>query len=187
VDYYGRRTPAFHPVRRACRPLVPALALEDGRVKVYGVNEGPDWDGEIRFGIFALAGGYPLAEQRSTHLPANRSTLLGEFDLAQWTRLGEQTHGAFAILSRDGREVGRDRLFLPFFKEMAWPKAEVRVRREEGRAIFESRTFAWRVCLDLSGERRLPDNFFDVLPGIPTVLDWPAELGKPAVLRVGNA
>jgi hypothetical protein len=32
----------------------------------------------------------------------------------------------------------------------------------------------------------LPDNFFDVLPGIPTVLDWPEELGEPRVLRVGN-
>ena len=60
------------------------------------------------------------------------------------------------------------------------------VGRQSGRAIFESETFAWRVCLDLDGETALPDNFFDVFPGIPTVLDWPDALGEPVVLRQGN-
>ena len=55
-----------------------------------------------------------------------------------------------------------------------------------GKAIFTSDTFAWRVCLDLDGETRLPDNFFDVLPGIPTVLDWPDALGEPVVVKVAN-
>ena len=69
---------------------------------------------------------------------------------------------------------------------MLWPRAEVRVRREGGRAIFESDVFAWRVCLDLDGETRLPDNFFDILPGVPTVLDWPDSLGEPRIFRLGN-
>ena len=73
-----------------------------------------------------------------------------------------------------------------YYREMQFPQARVRVRREGDRAIFESDAFAWRVCLDLDGERELPDNFFDILPGVPTVLDWPAALGEPRVLRVGN-
>lgn len=186
VDYYLRRTPAFWPVRRAFRPLTVALADEDGKVRVYGVNEGPAWQGELRCGLFALAGNYPVDIRRTVDLPANASALLAEFDAAEWERLGETTHGAFAILSRDGREVARDRLFRPYLKEMAWPKAEVRVRRAGDKAILESDTFAWRVCLDLDGERALPDNLFDLLPGIPTVLDWPAEMGELEVLRIGN-
>ncbi len=47
-------------------------------------------------------------------------------------------------------------------------------------------SYAWRVCLDLDGERRLADNFFDLLPGLPYELDWPPELGEARVLRVGN-
>jgi len=186
VDYYGRRTPAFYHVRRAFQPLTVAIAREDERVRVYGVNEGPAWRGELRCGLFALAGGYPLDLRVDAELPANASTLIAEFPAAEWLRLGERTHGAFAILSRAGREVARDRLLLPFFKEMAWPAADVSVRWEAGRAIFESAVFAWRVCLDLDGERPLPDNFFDILPGIPTVLDWPETLGEPRVLRWGN-
>jgi beta-mannosidase len=186
VDYYLRRTPAFYPVRRACQPLSVALAHEAGQVLVFGVNEGPDWQGKLRCGLFALGGGFPVDVRRSVSLPANTSTLIAEFDAAEWYRLGEKTHGAFALLSQAGREVARDRLFLPFFKEMAWPKALVRVRREGDRAIFESDVFAWRICLDMDGEQVLPDNFFDVLPGIPTVLDWPPQLGEPKILRVGN-
>ena len=186
VDYYLRRTPAFYPVKRACKPLSVALVLEDGVVRVYGVNEGPEWQGELHCGLFALAGGYPVEIFKSITLPANASTLVAKFSAAMWDDLGATTHGAFAILSRDGQEAARDRLFQPYYKELAWPKAEVRVRRENGEAVFESDVFAWRVCLDLEGEVALPDNFFDVLPGIPTVLDWPDSLGIPRVMRIGN-
>jgi beta-mannosidase len=186
VDYYLRRTPAFWPVRRACQP-VAVFAVEEGDcVRVYGVNEGAACDGELRYGLAALAGGYPLDERRQVHLPANSSTPLAEFSIDTWPRLGLERHVAFALLAQDAREISRDVLFLPFYKEMAWPVPAVSVRQEHGKAIFASETFAWRVCLDLDGERPLPDNFFDVLPGIPTVLDWPVELGSPRVLRVGD-
>ena len=57
----------------------------------------------------------------------------------------------------------------------------------DGNAVtFTSNTFAWRVCLDLDGELPLPDNFFDLLPGIAYTLPWRAEWGEPKVLRVGN-
>lgn len=186
VDYYLRRTPSFYPVRRAYQTVTIALAVEDGRVKVFGVNDGPAFEGEIRYGLFALAGGYPVDVHKRVSLRPNASTLVGEFEEAEWRRLGEKEHGAFAILSREGGEVAHDKLFLPFYKEMTWPKAVVTVRRESGKAIFESETFAWRVCLDLDGEKPLPDNFFDLLPGVPYVLDWPDSLGTPKVLRVGN-
>ena len=186
VDYYLRRTPAFYAVKRACKPLSVALAVEDGMVRVYGVNEGPEWQGELRCGLFALAGGYPVEIFKSIQLPANASTLVAEFSAATWDDLGVTTHGAFAILSLDGQEAARDRLFQPYYKELVWSKAQVRVRRGSSKAVFESDIFAWRVCLDLDGEHALPDNFFDVLPGIPTVLDWPEELGEPRILRVGN-
>jgi beta-mannosidase len=186
VDYYLRRTPSFHPVRRAFAPLTVALAVENDEVKVFGVNEGPDAEAELRYGLFALSGGYPLDEVKKVTLPANASTVLATFRQSDWLKLGEKTHAAFALLCQNGRIIARDRLFLPFFKEMVWPEPAVKVRRKAGRAVLESETFAWRVCLDLDGERPVPDNFFDLFPGEPYVLEWPDELGKPKVLRVGN-
>jgi beta-mannosidase len=186
VDYYLRRTPSFAPVRRAFAPLTVAIAAENGKVCVFGINEGPAVEVEVRYGLFALAGGYPLDWRRTLFLPANASTLVGEFDQAAWEKLGERTHGAFALLTREGVEVAHEAFFLPLIKEMTWPRPAVAVRREKHRAVFSSETFALRVCLDLDGERALPDNFFDLLPGIPYELDWPPAAGEPKVLRVWN-
>ncbi|MFN6095671.1 MAG: hypothetical protein ACK49J_11865, partial [Verrucomicrobiota bacterium] len=121
-------------------------------------------------------------EKKSVTLPANASTVIAEFPAAQWDKLGIKTHVAFAVLSNDEGEIARDCLILPLFREMKWPKAKVRVTQKGGNAIFTSDTFAWRVCLDLDGEQALPDNFFDVYPGIPTVLPWPEKFGKPKIL-----
>jgi len=38
----------------------------------------------------------------------------------------------------------------------------------------------------LDGDQPLPDNFFDIYPGIPTVLQWPESMGRPAILQTGN-
>lgn len=186
VDYYLRRTPAFWPVKRAMAPVTVAVTREGDTVRVHGINEGAEVTGTLRFGLMALAGAYPVNHEQAVTLPANASTVVAEFDARRWDRLGVKTHVAFAVLTVAGREVARDTLILPLFREMKWPAARVRVRLADGKAIFTSRTFAWRVCLDLDGERALPDNFFDVYPGIPTVLDWPRELGAPKVLRIGN-
>ncbi len=186
VDYYGRRTPAFYPVRRAFQPVSVAIGVEGEDIIFSVVNEGGPWRGEVRCGLFALDGSRMDDTTVSVDVGANEAQVIARRPLADLQALGAETHAAYALLRQDEREVSRDVLFLPYFKEMTWPQAEVRVRREGGQAIFESDVFAWRVCLDLDGETALPDNFFDVLPGIPTVLDWPAELGEPRVLRVGN-
>ena len=185
VDYFGRRMPSFYPYRRALAPVIVVVAVEGECVCVLGVNDGPELTADLRYGLFSLAGEYPLNHRRTVRLAGNASTVLAELPLAAWKDAGETTHGAFALLTRDGNELARDRLFLPFFKDLAWRRAEVRARREGSKAIFESDVFAWRVCLDLDG-REMPDNFFDLLPGIPTALDWPGRLGEPQVVRVGN-
>jgi len=42
------------------------------------------------------------------------------------------------------------------------------------------------VTLDLDGERPLPDNAFDLLPGIDYRVPWPEGEELPGVMRVGN-
>jgi hypothetical protein len=53
------------------------------------------------------------------------------------------------------------------------------------RLCADQRHFAWRVCLDLDGEQPLANNFFDIYPGIPTVLPWPDNLAAPKILLSG--
>ena len=151
VDYYLRRTPAFHPVRRAMAPVSVVLAEEDGQVVVFGINESQRQFGcMLRFGLFNLAGGYPLDQRIFVELAPNASTRLASFPIAQWR--DPKSSIAFAELSIPGELVARSRLMLPFYKDMTWPKAEVRVQLKDGQAIFECDQFAWGVCLDLDGD-----------------------------------
>ena len=187
VDYYLRRTPAFWPVRRAMAKCIVVVVRQGETVKIYGVNDGPTCRGSLRYGLLALAGGYPLDRTQSVTLPSNASSVLAEFSARQWDKLGRTGHVGFALLCDEtGREMARDRLLLAPFKDMDWPRARLQVSLRQGQAIFSSRSFVWRVCLDLDGEKPWPDNFFDVFSGVPTVLSWSSQLGKPRVLHIGN-
>jgi len=184
ADYYLRRPPAFYGVRRAMQPVHLVLALEDDTVRVYGINDTAEpVTGELTYGVFALAGTYPLQRRSSAVLAPNASTVLASFPAAEW--VDRQASMAFAILEREGELLARNRLFTPRFREMVWPAADVRVCLEKGNAVFACPVFAWGVCLDLDGERLLPDNFFDLYPGRELCLPWPGRKA-PKVLFVGN-
>lgn len=184
VDYYLRRTPSFHPVRRAMAPVNVVLAIEGGEVVVFGVNDtAKTIEADLRYGVFDLAGGYPVDRKQRVTLAPNASTPLARFAAADWK--SPDASMAFAMLESGGELLARNRLFQPLFKDMKWSPANVRVRVENGRAVFESDAFAWGVCLDLDGETELADNFFDVYPGVPYTMAWSGK-APPKVMRVGN-
>lgn len=181
VDCEARRTPAFHPVRRAFAPVALCVVREDDLIRVFGVNDGPEISGSLRCGVLAVAGGIPLDFSRHVTLPKNQSTILAEFSAKEWDALGVATHLAFGVLSTAEGEIARDCLMLPLFQEMQWVESEIRVEISDGMAVFSSDRFVPRVCLDLEGALPLPDNFFDLYPGIPTALPWSEALGVPSI------
>lgn len=183
VDYHLRRTPSFHPVRRAFAPLCVVVAEVGDEVVVFGINDGPEpVTAELRYGLFTIAGAYPLDHTIVVVLAANVSTRMAAFPRARWADPTREI--AFAMLSREGRTLAQNRLILPLLKEMAWSPAQVEVRMEPGEAIMTSATFALAVCLDIDGGA-LSDNFFDCFPGVPYRLPWTAA-EPPRVLYVGN-
>ncbi|MBU4201301.1 MAG: hypothetical protein KKE37_08140 [Verrucomicrobia bacterium] len=184
VDYYLRRTPAFASVRRAMQPLQVVVAEEKADIVVFGVNERLQaWNGTLRYGLFNLAGGRPLDRTLQVTLPPNASTRIVSFKRREWK--DPAASAAFAMLVQSDAVVARNRLFRPFFKDLKWAIPQLKVRLEKGKAIFTSDTFVWGVCLDLNGQKLMPDNFFDVYPGIPHVIPWKGAR-KPEVRFVGN-
>ena len=184
VDCDLRKTPAFHPVRRAMQPVSVVTAQVGDEAVVFGVNDTPEpVEAELSYGVMRLAGDHPVDKTLRVTLAANAATGLASFPMLQWTDPASSV--AFALLRRGEDVIARHRLFLPLFKEVAWPAADVRVTVERGRATFRCESFAWGVCLDLDGELPLADNFFDVWPGVPHVIDWP-HAQPPRVLFVGN-
>lgn len=183
VDYYHRRTPSFHPVRRAMAPVAIAVVEEEKEIRIYGINDGSDGiQAELRYGIFTLDGNYLKDENQTVLLLPNASTLLASFP-ADGSNVNRAIH--FAQLAEKGKLLARGRLFTPLFKEMDWPETNIQVRVENGVAVFESHAFAWGVCIDLDGEEVLADNFFDLFPGMPYAIPW-TKPSPPKVLFKGN-
>lgn len=191
VDYYLRRMPSFCPVKRAFAPVSVVVAEEGDDIVVYGVNDSQvPIAASLRYGLMRLDGAYPLDKVTGVNLPANSSTTLGRFATREWLALDPDRTAsiAFASLNEPGIDnslIARNRLFARTFREMTWRRPKIEVSIQAGRAVFESDTFAWGVCLDLDGETSLADNFFDIYPHVPYTIDW-TSIEAPLILRIGN-
>ena len=184
VDYYGRRTPGFYPVRRAWQPVTVAIAA--GRQSTCSRRKrGAGWPVNAlrplcargRLSVDERRDGQPARERLHAHRRVRRRRSgRGWANDARCVRDPEPT----------AAKSPRDRLFMPSFKEMVWPAAEVRVRHENGQAIFESDVFAWRVCLDLDGEARPARQLLRRAARHPDGAGLAGALGEPRILRLGN-
>ncbi len=185
VDYYGRKKLAYHPVRRAFQPITVIVASEGPRAMVYGVNETDvPFAGRLSLGVFSLAGSKTVLREKGAELPPNASTVLGEIDLAG---LDATTQAPFAVLSDSaGRTVAQHRLFTERFKNLRFAEPKVELRLNKGELTLTSPVFVWGLCLDLDGELPLTDNCFDLLPGIPYRIAWPAGLPAPRIAAIGS-
>ena len=191
IDYYLRRKLAFHPVRRAFAPIAVVIVAEGGRVTVYGVNDSDRaWRGRLRYGIFGVRGGLKLDCSAAAELAGNASTVLAQFPLSEWeSRIAPAESGAFAILEEGGssaREVASHRLFLNRFGELPFTKTpEIRMECGNGILTLCADCFVWKLCLDVDGETTMPDNAFDLFPGIPKRLEWNGNVA-PVIRWSGN-
>lgn len=187
VDYYRRKKLAYHPVRRANAPVTVVVAEEGAQVVVFGVNDTPhDWAGEVRYGLFTLAGSYLQDETQAVVLPANASTVLATIDRARWEAAGVTHAGAFAVLGQDGALIAQHRLLRARFKELAFVDPTINVSRQGDCAVFTADTFVWGICLDIDGDADVADNAFDLLPGIAYAIPWHGEASPLRIVRIGS-
>jgi beta-mannosidase len=188
VDYYLRKKLAYYPVKRAFNPITIVITSENDNINYYGVNDSPaDWEGQLRYGLFATKGGLPIDERAEVKLPSDQSTLLKSIKKEEWMKLGMDKHGAFANLTtKDGTPVNQYKLLLTKFKDLNLSKPAISVIRKGEFAEFKCPTFVWGASIDVDGEADLPDNCFDLIPGVPYKIVWPKDKKLPNVIRTGN-
>jgi len=187
VDYYLRRKLSFHPTRRAFQPVTVIPAVEDENVLIVGVNETPaPWRGAVRHGLAAMGGDMPADTRQDAEIAPNSAIELARIPMAQWREADTTNTTAFALLLEGDAVVAQNRIFVEKFKDLLWRPADISVTRDGDCAVFASPTLAWGVCIDLDGETPLPDNAFDLLPGVAYRLPWPVDLALPNIKRVGN-
>ncbi|NLH99326.1 MAG: hypothetical protein GX446_07515 [Chthonomonadales bacterium] len=187
VDYYRRRKLSYHPVRRAFQPITVVVADEGDTIGVYGVNDtAAEWSGQLRYGVFDLAGGYPMDERADATVPPLSSVRVAAFAKQVWERAGLERSGAFAILEQGNAAVAQHRLFVRRFHDLAFVDRPIRVDRADGTVTFTCDAFAWGVCIDLSGSDDVADNCFDLLPGVGYTVPWSNDRDLPRVEHVAS-
>ncbi len=186
VDYYLRKKLAYHPVRRAFGQICVVVTEEGDKINIYGINEkSQPWKGNLQYGLFETSGKFPLNEAKNVTLPPNSSTVIASFNKSVFSNAGIKNHGAFALLKREKTIVAQNRLFLARFKELELSKPQISIKYSDDKAIITAPAYVWGLCLDIDGESNIADNCFDLLPGIPYVID--IEKGKKVeVKRTGN-
>jgi len=186
VDHRLRRTPSYHPVRRAMARTAVVLAIAGDEVQVFAINDSQEvLTTTLRYGVFRLSGGMVGDWTMPCTVPAHASTLVARFARSLWS--DDRGQIAFAELSAGDALLARNRLILPRFSELAWPVGQpvVTITVAAGIATFACPVYVWGVCLDLDGELDLADNMFDLYPGIPYRMPW-SGTAPPQIVRLGN-
>ncbi len=187
IDYRRRRKLAFHPVRRAFAEKAVVATLQGNDVVIYGVNDSSGtWQGTLRYGIFRVSGGLAQDRRIRVDLAANSSSEIARFSRSEWETAGFRQNGVFAILyDGQGEEIACHRLLAERFKDMDIPVSpEVKMTLKDGRLTLVSDQFVWKCCLDTDGRSDVPDNAFDLFPGISKTIRWPGQM--PTVCAMGN-
>lgn len=187
VDYFLRRAPCFHPVRRALQPVHVVLVEEGDSIAIYGINDTPEPVAmRLDYGVFHFAGDYPERQSAEVSLTPNASQILATLPLTTLTNDTENL--AFAVLHSTAKLrgiVARSRLLRELPARWKLPPPEIDITLRNGKAVFHSPRFVWGACLDLAGEKQLADNFFDLFPGQPHEIPWPFP-DPPRILFTGN-
>ena len=183
VDYYLRRKLSFHPVRRAFEPLAVFAVHDNGELLITVVNETDQaWSGTVRHGFFQSATG----ETRWTDSQVNAAP--GEVTLVARVPWDDTSFSAAALLhGPDQIPFCQHRVHRRRFHELGLvADPRITVRQDGARWILESADYVWGVCLDIEGDDRVADNHFDLLPGVPYVVDGNPEGQSPTVKVTGN-
>ena len=186
VDYRLNRTPSFHPVRRAFAPVAVFLAREGDVVQVYGVNDTlEDFHGSLDCGIVTSDGRYLDSQDKKVTIPANASRVIGLIPLTDNFDPHSDLPYAFLYDAQQAL-ISRVRRFEVRYHTFCWRKPKIEISRQKGRICMTSDVFVGGVCLDLNGDRRLTDNFFDLYPGVPYFIAWDESYPLPKLLHLNE-
>lgn len=164
IDYYLRRKPGYYFVKRAFDPVRLILRRQGEEVAALGVNDtGRSVAADIEYGWTAFDGSETRTASRHALLAARSRAVL-------WT-FSPHSGGNGCVYARiAGRDAAPALLRERPFRELTAPPARVRIETVERRGddcliTLAADTFAHAVHLNISGDARLSDHYFDMLPG----------------------
>ncbi|WP_016778679.1 beta-mannosidase [Anaerophaga thermohalophila] len=178
VDYYGRWKASHYFVREANEPIMISPVNEDGKVRVYAVNDYlQSISGELFVKLIDFEGNILFSEEVEAEVPANSSKIIFENSLAEKADGHELNSLLLSVEFQSGGQIIADNLLYferPKALELPETKIEISsVKTPDGYSVtVSSKNLAKNVFLDTpDGSGHFSDNYFDILPGESVVVD----------------
>ncbi|MHB1452962.1 MAG: glycoside hydrolase family 2 protein [Saccharofermentanales bacterium] len=166
VDYYLRRTPAFHSVRKAFAPL-RSIVVDTGAGFGIMVNNDAIHEGTyvLKYGAFDCGGNYLVNEEIGITAAANSCAAYALIPEAEGIT---PLHIVFsALYTCDGQMISQNRYLTPRFFELPLEKSTIESYLDGEYTVFESGRFVLGACTGIEDDDNIADNLFDLFPNVP--------------------
>jgi beta-mannosidase len=184
IDYFGRRTPAFWPVKRSFAPVAAEFVDAGESYDIYGISDLlTDTPAKLSYGYMLTSGEIKLTTVEVT-VKANDSVVVARLPKA------ELPEGAIPVLELEveGAPLFRRRFIDKEHKLIGLEKTDIRVvKNGDGTATYTADKPVFGVCLDLDGDDgELSDNYFDLFPGRPYTVKLGSKSGDVLYSYMGQ-
>ena len=181
VDYYGTPKAVYYAMKRACRDLLPIIAVYEKQVDVHVSFTGKKWRGALTASCVRFTG--EVVFRRRIEAQADSSTRLLSIDRTEFGNAAPEECFLLAELETAGRETVRNHRFLASPRSLRLPEARISLQVDPASRnafLLKSDRFAAGVTLaPWSAECYPDDNAFDLYPGIPKKVRFSAPTGMP--------
>lgn len=176
IDSLGSEKPAYYVIRRAMAPITVGLSPEGAVWAVNGTAETRAL--ALNLQGFALDGQEVANETRLVHLEPNRTTELGS-----WKPPADEPLILSARLLEGNTVIARDSQWPEPYKFYRFPEPELQLEAiGQDSFSLSVKKPAKGVCLEAPGAR-WSDNFLDLLPGDPQIVQVGGLTGKTITVR----
>jgi beta-mannosidase len=173
LDYYLRRKASYYWFSRACAPLKVIVRQRGEHLVTRIVNDTlQSFTGRVAFGWWRLDGSSwdvetkPVSVLANGMLEVNMAPLLpaSERDPRQWLY-------AAVLYAEDGLAFDQSIWLLLPHRELALAAPEIKINpRSDGGLEVSSPVYCHGVHVEDHGREVISDNWFDLLPGIPKLI-----------------
>jgi beta-mannosidase len=179
IDYYGRWKALQYYARRFYSPLLVSTTVQDGNVEIYGVSDKlQPTDASLKIRLMTMDGTELSHEEKTIRMPELSSQEYMQLPLSTLAKDHQDLSSVFIVadLSSDGKLISRSIVYLEPTKLVHLLPAPIQSNLTQDGSGYHltlsSTVLARDVYVAFGNEDvKLSDNYVDLLPGEPVVLD----------------
>lgn len=174
IDYYLRRKPSYYWFRRACKPVKVIVRQRGDRLITRIVNDTLEpVTAEVETGWWRLDGTERRVKCIKAYVNANSMLQIDEASMvSEEAKDASRWVYAAVLKNKDGTAADQSIIMLLPFRQLEVCKPEIKMSViDGGRIEVSSPVFCHAVHVEDHGRELISDNWFDLLPGIPVIVN----------------